>query len=253
MRRFISLSPFLCLGTSGSSGGDVTPRGDSPGFVHVLDDQTLLIPDWPGNNRLDSLTNVVANPHVGLLFFVPGVNETLRINGIADVTMEPALLEQWTVNGKHPRSALRVAVREAYLHCAKALMRSKLYQLTTKGTTTANDNLLARHVLRRHAAEVIQSGIVSVTGIADSASARSDFLGKFGYPMNREAITERTNAINTIQPLTLLNTTTSVPGKVTNTTSIIALLAPKVDGGMMTLDAAITEIFRRALSRATTR
>jgi PPOX class probable FMN-dependent enzyme len=127
MRRFISLSPFLCLGTSGESGGDVTPRGDSPGFVHVLDDQTLLIPDWQGNNRLDSLTNVVANPNVGLLFLIPGVNETLRVNGSAEITMEPALLERWTVNGKHPRSAMRVTVREAYLHCAKALMRSKLW------------------------------------------------------------------------------------------------------------------------------
>ena len=127
MRRFISLSPFLCLGTSGASGADVTPRGDSPGFVHVLDDQTLLIPDWPGNNRLDSLTNVVANPDVGLLFFIPGVNETLRINGVAEITMESALLERWTVNGKHPRSAMRITVREAYLHCAKALMRSKLW------------------------------------------------------------------------------------------------------------------------------
>jgi len=128
MRHFISLSPFLCLGTSGDGGGDVTPRGDSPGFVHVLDDQTLLIPDWPGNNRLDSLTNVVANPNVGLLFLVPGVNETLRVNGSAEITMEPALLERWTVNGKHPRSAMRVTVREAYLHCAKALMRAKLWE-----------------------------------------------------------------------------------------------------------------------------
>jgi PPOX class probable FMN-dependent enzyme len=128
MRRFISLSPFLCLGTSGDGGGDVTPRGDSPGFVHVLDDQTLLIPDWPGNNRLDSLTNVVANPNVGLLFLIPGVNETLRVNGSAEITMEPVLLERWTVNGKHPRSAMRVTVREAYLHCAKALMRSKLWE-----------------------------------------------------------------------------------------------------------------------------
>ena len=128
MRRFISLSPFLCLGTSGDGGGDVTPRGDAPGFVHVLDDRTLLIPDWPGNNRLDSLTNVVANPNVGLLFFIPGVNETLRVNGVVEITMEPALLERWTVNGKHPRSAMRVTVREAYLHCAKALMRSKLWE-----------------------------------------------------------------------------------------------------------------------------
>jgi uncharacterized protein len=127
MRHFISLSPFLCLGTSSADGADVTPRGDSPGFVHVLDDQTLLIPDWQGNNRLDSLTNVVANPNVGLLFLIPGVNETLRINGVGAITMEPALLERWTVNGKHPRSAMRVTVREAYLHCAKALMRSKLW------------------------------------------------------------------------------------------------------------------------------
>jgi PPOX class probable FMN-dependent enzyme len=127
MRRFISLSPFLCLGTSSAGGADVTPRGDAPGFVHVLDDWTVLVPDWPGNNRLDSLTNVVANPSVGLLFFIPGVNETLRINGVAEITMEPALLERWTVNGKHARSAMRVTVREAYLHCAKALMRSKLW------------------------------------------------------------------------------------------------------------------------------
>jgi len=128
MRRFISLSPLLCLGTSSAGGADVTPRGDAPGFVHVLDDRTLLIPDWPGNNRLDSLTNVVANPQVGLLFFIPGVNETLRINGVAEITMEPAFVERWTVNGKHPRSAMRVTVREAYLHCAKALMRSRLWQ-----------------------------------------------------------------------------------------------------------------------------
>jgi PPOX class probable FMN-dependent enzyme len=127
MRRFIALSPFLCLGTSSSAGADVTPRGDSPGFVRVADDETLLIPDWPGNNRLDSLTNVTANPSVGLLFFIPGVNETLRINGVAAITMDASVLERWTVNGKHPRSAMRVTVREAYLHCAKALMRSKLW------------------------------------------------------------------------------------------------------------------------------
>ena len=127
MRRFISLSPFLCLGTSSGAGADVTPRGDSPGFVQVLDPQTLLIPDWPGNNRLDSLTNVVSNPNVGLLFFIPGVNETLRVNGIAELTTDPALLERWSVEGKRPRSAVRVTVREAYLHCAKALIRSKLW------------------------------------------------------------------------------------------------------------------------------
>src|SRR5688572_12617892 len=78
MRRFIALSPFLCLGTSSTAGADVTPRGDAPGFVHVADEVTLLLPDWPGNNRLDSLSNVCGKPHVALLFFVPGVDETLR-------------------------------------------------------------------------------------------------------------------------------------------------------------------------------
>jgi hypothetical protein len=128
-------------------------------------------------------------------------------------------------------------------------MRSKLYQLTTKGSTTANDNILARHTLRAHAAEVLEAGIVSVTGVADSTSQRDDFYSKFGYPTTRDSILDRTYAINTIQPLTLLNNPSSVPGKVTNTTSIIAGLVTKVDGGTMTLDAAITEIFRRALSR----
>ena len=128
MRRFISLSPFLCMGTSSDAGGDVTPRGDAPGFVQVLHDRTLLIPDWPGNNRLDSLSNVAVNPHVALLFFVPGMDETLRVNGIAEISVDPALLQRWDVGGKHPRSVLRVTVREAFLHCAKALIRSRLWK-----------------------------------------------------------------------------------------------------------------------------
>jgi hypothetical protein len=127
MRNFIALSPFLCMGTSSEHGADVTPRGDQPGFVHVLDDNTILIPDWPGNNRLDSLSNVASNPHVALLLFIPGVDETLRINGVAEVTTDPDVVGRWTVNGKHPRSALRVTVREAFLHCAKALIRSHLW------------------------------------------------------------------------------------------------------------------------------
>ena len=127
MRAFIGLSPFLCLGTSSDAGADVTPRGDAPGFVHVVDEHTLLVPDWPGNNRLDSLTNVASNPQVALLFFVPGFDETLRVNGTAEITMEPDVLCRWNVGGKRPRSALRVTVREAYLHCAKALIRSRLW------------------------------------------------------------------------------------------------------------------------------
>lgn len=127
-RRFIELSPFLCLGTSSAAGNDVTPRGDRPGFVHILDDVTLAIPDWPGNNRLDSLQNVVENPNVGLLFLVPGVDESLRVNGEARISVDAALLGQWEVNGKHPRSVLLVDVKEAFLHCGKALIRSKLWQ-----------------------------------------------------------------------------------------------------------------------------
>ena len=161
MRRFISLSPFLCLGTSSTGGSDVTPRGDGPGFVHVLDERTLLIPDWPGNNRLDSLTNVVANPQVGMLFFIPGVNETLRINGVAEISMEPALVERWTVNGKHPRSVMRVTVREAYLHCAKALIRSKLWE---------DDHRIARTELPTYA-QMLKDQNVTTQSVEELQSA----------------------------------------------------------------------------------
>lgn len=126
-RYFIELSPFVCLGTTGEEGADVAPRGDRPGFVRVLDDQTLAIPDWPGNNRLDSLQNVLANPNVGLLFLIPGVDESLRVNGTARITVDPEVLLLWEVNGKHPRSALVVSVQEAFLHCGKALIRSRLW------------------------------------------------------------------------------------------------------------------------------
>lgn len=126
-RRFISLSPFVCLGTASDDGTDVSPRGDRPGFVHVLDEVTLALPDWPGNNRIDSLANIVSNPRIGLLFLIPGVEESLRVNGTADVTTDPNILERWEVNGKRPRSALVIAVEEAFLHCGKALIRSRLW------------------------------------------------------------------------------------------------------------------------------
>ena len=126
-RRFIEKSPFLCLSTQGPDGADVSPRGDQPGFVHILDDTTLGIPDWRGNNRLDSLTNITQNPQVGLLFLIPGVDETLRINGTADITIDPEITHTWDVNGKHPSSVLIVTIREAFLHCAKALIRSRLW------------------------------------------------------------------------------------------------------------------------------
>lgn len=128
-RAFIELSPFLVIGSARGDGQqDVSPRGDAPGFVRVLDDRTLAIPDRIGNNRIDTLTNIAENPEVGLIFFVPGVGETLRVNGRARITLEDSLLESMRAQGKRPASALIVEVREAFLHCAKAIMRSKLWQ-----------------------------------------------------------------------------------------------------------------------------
>jgi uncharacterized protein len=126
-RKFISLSPFVCVGTSSQTGADVSPRGDRPGFVHVLDDVTLALPDWPGNNRIDSLTNIVSNPRVGMLFLIPGVDETLRINGTAELTMDSTILARWESNGKLPKSALLITMEEAFLHCGKALIRARLW------------------------------------------------------------------------------------------------------------------------------
>jgi PPOX class probable FMN-dependent enzyme len=127
-RDFIALSPFLVLGTAGADGrADVSPRGDPPGFVKVLDERTLLIPERPGNNLLDSLSNIVANSEVGLLFLIPGFDETLRVNGTASLVKDPALLAPLAVEGKAPKLAIRVAVREAYLHCARSFRRARLW------------------------------------------------------------------------------------------------------------------------------
>jgi hypothetical protein len=127
-RRFIALSPFVVLASADAEGHmDATPRGGDPGFVVVEDDCTLLLPDRPGNNRLDSLTNLTQRPEVGLLFMVPGVDETLRVNGTAELRTDAALVERFQVSRRPPAVILRITVREAYLHCAKALMRSRLW------------------------------------------------------------------------------------------------------------------------------
>lgn len=126
--HFISLSPFLCIGTSGENGlCDVSPRGGEPGFVHVIDARTLAMPDRPGNNRLDSLSNITRNAGVGLLFLVPGFEDTLRVNGLARVTTEPGLMARFTSDGKPPRSVVLIDVKEAYLHCVKAIKRAGLW------------------------------------------------------------------------------------------------------------------------------
>jgi uncharacterized protein len=127
-RNFIALSPFLVIASSDPTGRcDASPKGDAPGFVRVVDDTTLLIPDRLGNNRVDTLGNLLARPGVGLIFFVPGINETLRVNGRATVTTDPELLAPLAVNGKVPRSGILVAAEEIYFHCGKALIRSDLW------------------------------------------------------------------------------------------------------------------------------
>jgi PPOX class probable FMN-dependent enzyme len=126
--RFVSLSPFVVLASTGASGlPDASPRGGEPGFVLAPDDRTLLIPDASGNNRLDTLQNIVETGRLGLLFLIPGVDETLRVNGAARLSEDPASVARVARGGRAPRLVIRVDVAEAYLHCAKALMRSKLW------------------------------------------------------------------------------------------------------------------------------
>jgi PPOX class probable FMN-dependent enzyme len=125
---FIRRSPFLCIGTQNLAGkADVSPRGDPVGFVKILDPLTLAIPDRPGNNRLDTLENILANPNVGLLFIIPGFDDTLRVNGQASLVTDPALLGSMSVNNRVPKLAIVIKVSEVFLHCAKAFRRSHLW------------------------------------------------------------------------------------------------------------------------------
>jgi PPOX class probable FMN-dependent enzyme len=142
-RAFLARSPFLCIGTQGPTGtADVSPSGDPPGFVRVLDDRTLAIPDRPGNNRLDTLANIVANPVVGLLFLIPGYDETLRVNGRASVTRDPDLLATLAVHDRRPTVAIVVAVDEVFLHCAKAFRRSRLWDPDARQDRAAMPSLV---------------------------------------------------------------------------------------------------------------
>jgi len=137
-RAFIALSPFLLIGTANTSGQcDVSPRGDAPGFVLALDDHTLVVPDRPGNRRIDSLRNIVTHGGVGLLFMIPGVEETLRINGQARIVRDTAILTRLVAQGKTPELAIAVAIEEAFLQCPKALKRSRLWDAATWPERTA--------------------------------------------------------------------------------------------------------------------
>jgi len=132
-RSFIALSPFITVASCNADGAmDSSPRGGAPGFVKVIDDRTLLIPDAPGNNRLDTLENIIATGGVGLLFLVPGVDETLRINGAARLSVLDAHLAVFAEEKRPPKVVIAVEVAEAYLHCAKALMRSRLWDASAQ-------------------------------------------------------------------------------------------------------------------------
>jgi PPOX class probable FMN-dependent enzyme len=126
-RALIEASPFAALATRGPEGLDCSPRGDGPGFVRIRDDRTLLLPDRRGNNRIDSLRNIVRDPQVALLFLIPGLGETLRVNGRAAISVEPGLLESFSVDGKAPKSVLVIAVEAVYFQCARAIARSDLW------------------------------------------------------------------------------------------------------------------------------
>ncbi|MCT8158885.1 pyridoxamine 5'-phosphate oxidase family protein [Pseudoruegeria sp. SHC-113] len=142
-RAFIERAPFLCIGTQSAAGtADVSPRGDPRGFVRILDPHTLLIPDRPGNNRLDTLSNILGNPAVGLLFLIPGYEDTLRVNGEALLTRDPDLLAPLSVNGRAPTLGIVVRVREVFLHCAKALRRSRLWDPEERQDRSALPSLM---------------------------------------------------------------------------------------------------------------
>jgi len=146
-RAFIAASPMVIVGTQ-SGMADNSPRGDVAGFVKVADDHTLLIPDRRGNNRLDSLRNLVKNPAVGLLFLIPGVNESFRVNGEAVISRDPALTGQFVMQGQAPRTVIVVKVKEAYIQCSRALMRSDLWNPAkhpAPGSLPSMGTVMAKH------------------------------------------------------------------------------------------------------------
>ncbi|CAN7471552.1 pyridoxamine 5'-phosphate oxidase family protein [Rhizobium sp. LjRoot30] len=126
-RRMIEASPFVALATVGPEGLDCSPRGDLGGVVRVRDDKTLLLPDWRGNNRVDSLANIVRDPRVALMFLIPGSTTTMRLNGRAVVSVDPTLLASFEMDGKNPRSVIVVTIDEVYFQCARAVMRADLW------------------------------------------------------------------------------------------------------------------------------
>tara|TARA_R110000787_G_C13442928_1_gene446546 strand:+ start:11151 stop:11783 length:633 start_codon:yes stop_codon:yes gene_type:complete len=151
-RRLIEVAPFVALASSGPEGLDCSPRGDVAGFVRIFDPKTLMIPDRRGNNRIDTLRNIVRDPRIALLFLIPGSGTTLRINGTAQLSTTPALLESFAEQGKSPRSVIVIHIETIYFQCARAIMRAKLWdpasQLDPKSLPTAGDILSEQSMAR---------------------------------------------------------------------------------------------------------
>lgn len=155
-RAFIEAAPFFVLATNGPEGVDCSPRGDAPGFVRVVDEKTLMIPDRRGNNRIDSLRNIVRDPRVSLLFLIPGVGETFRVIGRARITTDPALCESFIFADKTPRSVIIVKAEHVYFQCSKAIVRSKLWDpasLVERGSLPSNGTILAAITKGEHGGE----------------------------------------------------------------------------------------------------
>lgn len=164
-RQFIERSPFVCVATAAPDGGlDVSPRGDPPGFVRVLDDRTLLLPERPGNRLADTLVNLLADPRIALLFLIPGVGDTFRVNGTAVIVDDQELLAASAVEGKTPRLGVLVSVLEAYTQCAKAVIRSELWN---------PENHLERSALPSHG-EILKSLRLPDLDVADHERARAE-------------------------------------------------------------------------------
>ncbi|MBF9233125.1 pyridoxamine 5'-phosphate oxidase family protein [Microvirga alba] len=146
-RAFIEASPFAALATRGPEGLDCSPRGDGPGFIRVQDEKTLLLPDRRGNNRIDSLRNIVRDPQVALLFLIPGIGETLRVNGRAVISVEPSLLASFAVDGKAPKSVLVITVDSVFFQCSRAIVRADLWNpdkhLSRKAVPSAGEMIAA--------------------------------------------------------------------------------------------------------------
>jgi len=155
-RAFIEAAPFFALASNGPEGIDCSPRGDEPGFVRIADEKTLLIPDRRGNNRIDSLRNIVRDPRVSLLFLIPGCGETIRVIGRAAISTDPALLDSFVFAGKTPRVVIAVSVERVYFQCSKAIIRSKLWdpaRLIDRASLPSNGTIIAAITKGEHGGE----------------------------------------------------------------------------------------------------